>query len=77
MGFTKEDLRYVSKDELKAKIGNMKISKTDLSNKWEEYEGDRKDKIAKILEVSYNIFIVYLLMSFLGKEEVGNRVEES
>lgn len=27
LGFNKEDLRYFSKDELKAKIGNMKITK--------------------------------------------------
>ncbi len=27
LGFQKDDLRYMSKEELKAKIGNMKISK--------------------------------------------------
>jgi hypothetical protein len=57
LGYSKEDLRYISKDELKAKIGNMKISKTELNNKWEDYESERKDKIAKILEVSYNIML--------------------
>jgi hypothetical protein len=27
LGFKKDDLLFISKDELKAKIGNMKISK--------------------------------------------------
>lgn len=27
LGFTKDELAYLKKDELKAKIGNMKISK--------------------------------------------------
>jgi hypothetical protein len=31
---------------MKVKIGNMKISKTELNNKWEDYEQERKDKIA-------------------------------
>ena len=47
----------MSKEELKAKIGNMKISKSDLNGRWEDYESERKDKIAKILEVSYNIWV--------------------
>lgn len=51
LGHSKEDLRYLSKDELKAKIGNMKISKQDLNKKWDEYESQRKDKISQILEV--------------------------
>lgn len=46
LGFTKEDLRYFSKEELKAKLGNMKISKQELNDKWEDYETNRKDKIA-------------------------------
>lgn len=46
LGFTKDDLRYLSKEELKVKIGNMKISKNELSSKWDEYESERKDKIA-------------------------------
>lgn len=54
----------MSKDELKAKIGNMKITKNELNQKWEDYEQDRKDKIAKILEVSYP-------SNFAGKEESG------
>jgi hypothetical protein len=39
-------LRYLSKEDMKVKIGNMKISKTELNNKWEDYEQERKDKIA-------------------------------
>ena len=31
LGYSREDLRYMSKDELKAKIGNMKISKNELN----------------------------------------------
>ena len=38
LNFSKDDLRYYTKEELKAKIGNMKISKTELNNKWEDYE---------------------------------------
>lgn len=34
----KEDLRYMTKDELKAKIGIMKISKADLESQWDAYE---------------------------------------
>jgi hypothetical protein len=45
LGFKKDDLQFISKDELKAKIGNMKISKQDLENKWSEYEAKRKDRI--------------------------------
>ena len=30
LSFTTEDLRYLSKDEMKAKIGNMKIQKSEL-----------------------------------------------
>ena len=44
-GFKKEDLNFMSKDELKAKIGNMKISKQDLDKKWGDHEASRKDKI--------------------------------
>ena len=47
----KDDLRYLTKDELKAKLGNMKINKNDLNNKWDQYEMDRKDKISAVLEV--------------------------
>ncbi len=57
LGYTKDELCYLSKDELKAKLGNMKISRQEINEKWEEYEADRKDKIASILGVSY----IYLL----------------
>ena len=30
LGFSWNDLKYTSKEELKAKIGNMKISKSEL-----------------------------------------------
>lgn len=40
----------------------MKISKQDLTKKWDDYELERKDKIAKILEV-----IGYV--TFVGEEE--------
>ncbi len=52
LGFNKEDLRYFSKDELKAKIGNMKITKQELDKQWDKYESERKDKISQVLEVS-------------------------
>ena len=35
LGYSKEDLRYLSKEELKVKIGNMKIPKSELEQKWE------------------------------------------
>jgi hypothetical protein len=38
LNLSKDDLRYLSKEELKVKIGNMKISKTELNTKWDEYE---------------------------------------
>ena len=53
LGYTREDMRYLSKEELKAKLGNLKISKQELNEKWEEFEAERKDKIAQILGVSY------------------------
>ncbi len=31
LGFSKEDLRYLSKEELKAKLGDMKITKQALN----------------------------------------------
>ncbi len=52
LGFRKDDLSYIKKDELKAKLGNMKISKAELDLKWDEHETQRKDKIARVLEVS-------------------------
>jgi len=52
LGFKKEDLAYINKEELKAKIGNMKISKSDLDRKWDDYEAHRKDRIQKVLDVS-------------------------
>ena len=49
LGLSKEDLKYLSKEELKVKIGNMKISKQQLNEEWDRYEADRKDKISQIL----------------------------
>jgi hypothetical protein len=63
LGYNKEDLRYLSKEELKAKIGNMKIQKSELEQKWEAYETDRKNKIALILQVSYT-YILTLALSY-------------
>eukprot|EP00347_Sterkiella_histriomuscorum_P019451 403341581 len=40
----------MSKDEFKAKLGNMKISKQDLEEKWNEHEQQRKNKIQTVLE---------------------------
>lgn len=60
LGFKKEDLAYIKKDELKAKLGNMKITKNELEQKWVEYETNRKDKIAKVLEVSYKMYHLYV-----------------
>ena len=68
LGFSKEDLRYLSKEELKAKLGNMKISKAELNAKWEQYELQRKDNIQKILEVG-DIDPKQCLIVALGKEE--------
>jgi hypothetical protein len=45
LGYKKDDLAYISKDEFKAKTGNMKISRQDLEHKWNDYESKRKDKI--------------------------------
>ena len=35
LGYSKEELRYLTKDEYKAKLGNMKISKDELNKKWD------------------------------------------
>lgn len=35
LGFSKEDLKYLTKEELKVKLGNMKISKQELEKKFE------------------------------------------
>jgi hypothetical protein len=48
----------MSKEELKAKIGNMKISKQTLEGEWAKYEASRKDKIANILIVSHTHQII-------------------
>lgn len=70
LGFSKEDLRYLSKEELKAKLGDMKITKQALNQKWEDYESDRKDKIARILEVRVTHFShIPLLNSFAFRKE--------
>lgn len=49
LGYSREDLRYLSKEDMKAKIGNMKIKKNELEEKWESYENERKNKITQIL----------------------------
>lgn len=54
LGFRKEELNSLSKEELKAKLGNMKISKQDLESRWSEHEQQRKDKIQRVLEVSHS-----------------------
>lgn len=76
LGLKSEDIQYINKEELKAKLGNMKITKHELEHKWEEYEASRKDKISKILEVRY-IFVdaVYKLLT-LAKKENGNWKQE-
>ena len=51
LGYSKEELQFIKKDEYKAKLGNMKITKQELDKKWEEFEINRKDKISKVLEV--------------------------
>jgi len=51
LGIKKEDLAYLSKEELKVKLGDMKISKADLEREWENYEKERRDKIQKVLAV--------------------------
>lgn len=38
LGFSKEELSFIKKDEYKAKLGNMKITRQDLDRKWEEHE---------------------------------------
>ncbi len=45
LGYTKQQLTSIKKEELKAKLGNMKISKAELDLKWEEHEKQRKDRI--------------------------------
>ena len=35
LGLSKDDLRYLTKEELKVKIGNMRIKKSELDEKWE------------------------------------------
>jgi len=69
---SKDDLRYLTKDELKAKLGNMKISRNDLSSKWDDYEMERKDKIAAVLEVRSYI----CLIRQIGEEENSARVQK-
>ena len=34
----KEDVLQMSREQLKAKLGNLKITKRELENKYEEYE---------------------------------------
>ena len=38
LGYSKEDVRYLSKEELKARLGNMKISKQELQVEWDARE---------------------------------------
>jgi len=62
LGISRDELQYLTKEELKAKLGKKKLSKNELQNEWENYESQRKDKIAKVLDVSS-------LHSFPGKEK--------
>ena len=55
LGFLKDDLLYVSKEELKAKLGDLKLSKQVLNDKFEVYEKERKDKISAVLDVTPSI----------------------
>ena len=45
LGFEKDDLKYLTKEELKLKLGNIKTNKQELIRKWEDYEESRKAKI--------------------------------
>lgn len=47
----------------------MKISKNELNSKWDEYESDRKDKIARILEVSYSKNFIYVTDNSFRREK--------
>ena len=52
LGLTKDELTFLKKEEFKAKLGNMKISKQELDQRWNDYEYTRREKISQILEVS-------------------------
>ena len=52
LGLTKDELTFLKKEEFKAKLGNMKISKQELDQRWNDYEQTRREKISQILEVS-------------------------
>lgn len=76
LGYSRQDLQYLSKEEFKVKLGNMKITKSDLDAKWQEYEKERKDKIQLILEVGYIIILTIELQE--RKKIVGeNRQSEN
>lgn len=67
LGYTKEQLTSIKREELKAKLGNLKISKAELDLKWEEHEQQRKAKIQQVLEVSRmhkSLLFLPLLASF-------------
>jgi hypothetical protein len=55
LGIKKDEVQFVGREELKARLGNMKISKHDLDHQWQQHEQQRKDKIQQILDVTYNL----------------------
>ena len=52
LGIKRDDLAYINKEELKARLGNMKMPKAELEKKWEEHEASRKDLVQKVLDVN-------------------------
>ena len=70
----------MTKEELKIKLGNFKITKHELDEKYDGYEIDRKNKMNMILEVS-NFFIIFILHflnnNFIGKKEGYRRDQKT
>ena len=53
LNYTMDDVKSVSKEQFKAKLGDMKISRQELDEHYKTYEDARRNKINEILKVSW------------------------
>ena len=45
LGLVSDDIKHLTKEELKVKLGRLDISRSALKLEWEEHENTRKNRI--------------------------------
>ena len=77
--YSLQDVKSLSKEQFKVKLGNMKIGKRELDEQYREYEDERRNKINEILKVSImsNLFPHHSLLSLTRLQERKNVVKET